>query len=65
MKNRQNTPDLDKCAVLLMRALEFAERVGFEANRGIVTQPPPPSAPPPNGRAQFGGGQVEKSVVVS
>jgi hypothetical protein len=40
MKNRQNTPDLEKCAVLLMRALEFAERGGFWANRGIEAPPP-------------------------
>lgn len=54
MKNRQNTPNLDKCAVLLMRALEFAERGGFEANRGI--EAPPPALPKRKNKSAFGEG---------
>jgi hypothetical protein len=32
MKNRPNTPNLEKCAGLLAIVLEFAKRGGFEAN---------------------------------
>lgn len=68
MKNRQNTPNLEKCVVLLMMALEFAERGGFEANRGIVDTPPlsfghPPLTPlgycVPQMASQFGGEQAK------
>ena len=59
MKNRQNTPNLEKCVVLLMMALKFAERGGFEANRGIVDTPPLSFGHLPQMASQFGGEQAK------
>lgn len=44
MKNRRNTPNFEKCVVLLMIALKFAQRGGIFMNCPIVeaaAQPAP------------------------
>ena len=56
MENRQNTPNLEKCVVLLMMALEFAERGGIFMNCPIVEATAPPPALPKFGKREFGEG---------